>query len=352
DDYLWSSGGNTASISVSPTVDTEYYVTVTGINLCQDVDTVEINVLDAPETPEIPVGITNRCSAAATDTFTVSGVTNAVNYIWETDISGFGSISSNDTMAIIQWSADFYGELELYVTVENICGSETSAHLVITSIETPYVNLGDDQTICEGDSLYLEGPENATYTWSNGLDTQGIWVNTSNIYWIEASNNGCSSTDSIEVFTSDPEFSFAEDTIFTDLPYVLHSATGFDTYLWSTNETGESITVNEPGWYSVSMWNEYGCEVSDSVFVDDFTEITLQESFIFSLYPNPASHATQFRASSYPCTVAIYTITGNPIKRLPLESDKQIDLEPFAPGTYLIEVKTQNQTIKKRLVVL
>jgi hypothetical protein len=351
-DYAWSSGDNSASTTVTPTVDTEYYVTVTGVNLCQDIDTVEVNVFTTPGIPELPLGITDRCSSATTDTFTISTMDNVSNYVWETDISGFGSISSTDTMAIIQWSADFYGALQLFVTVENICGSETSEHLVITTTETPIVNLGEDQTICEGDSIFLEGPENAAYTWSTGLETQGIWVNTSNIYWLEASNNGCINTDSIEIFMSNPEFSFAEDTIHTDLPYVLHSSSEFDTYLWSTNDTEESITVTEPGWYAVSMWNEYGCEVSDSIYVDDLTDINTQDWFELSLYPNPARETIQIHASNYPCTVTIYTITGKKIKQIRIISDNHISLEGFNPGTYLIIAETTKQISQKRFVIL
>ncbi|MEA1874708.1 MAG: T9SS type A sorting domain-containing protein [Bacteroidota bacterium] len=351
-DYAWSSGDNTATTTVNPTADTEYYITVTGVNLCTDIDTVLVNIFTPPGIPELPLGIIDRCSSATTDTFTIPSINNISNYIWETDIIDFGSISSTDTMAIIQWSANFHGELQLFVTVENICGSATSEHLVITTTETPNVNLGENQTICEGDSTYLTGPENATYAWSNSLTSQGIWVSTSNIYWLEASNNRCINTDSIEISTSNPEFSFAEDTIYTDLPYILYSESGYDSYLWSSGETEDNITITEPGWYTVNMWNEYGCEVSDSVYVDDLTGIDLHETFSFSVYPNPANKAIQIHASNYPCTVTIYTITGRKIKQIRIKADRQINLENFSLGTYLIKAKTINQTSQKQFVIL
>ena len=352
DDYLWSSGGNTASISANPTVDTEYYVTVTGINLCQDVDTVLVFVVNSPGVPDIPEGITNRCSAVSVDTFTITSVTEADTYIWETDILGFGNITSMDTMAIIEWSPDFYGELALFVTVENLCGNDISEHLIITTIETPEVFLGDDFTICAGDSTYLEGPENTSYLWSTGLDTQGIWANEAGIFWLEAMNDGCSSTDSIEIFLSDSEFSFDQDTIFTNLPSVLHSASGFESYLWSTNETGESITVTEPGWYDVSMWNDYGCEISDSVYMDDLTGIDLHEPFSFSVYPNPANEMIWIKSSNYPFQIKIYDITGGLIYQENIKTARPIKIKKLAPGTYVLELNFSGQKLVKKLIIL
>ncbi|MFP4664655.1 MAG: cohesin domain-containing protein, partial [Bacteroidales bacterium] len=46
--YAWSTGDNTQDINVSPTADTEYYVTVTGVNSCTDEDTVQVTVHPLP----------------------------------------------------------------------------------------------------------------------------------------------------------------------------------------------------------------------------------------------------------------------------------------------------------------
>ena len=66
---------------------------------------------------------------------------------------------------------------------------------------------------------------------------------------------------------------------------VVTADAGMDEYLWSTGETTRSISVAEPGIYSVTVKNEYGCEVTkditviqstapviSSITVDDWTD--------------------------------------------------------------------------------
>jgi gliding motility-associated-like protein len=42
------------------------------------------------------------------------------------------------------------------------------------------------------------------------------------------------------------------------IPYQINTGSGFDSYLWSTNETSSSISVTQPGNYSLTVSNTYG----------------------------------------------------------------------------------------------
>ena len=46
--------------------------------------------------------------------------------------------------------------------------------------------------------------------------------------------------------------------------YTFDAGAGFDSYLWNTGATSQSITVNESGEYSVEVTNEFGCMNSDA----------------------------------------------------------------------------------------
>jgi len=48
---------------------------------------------------------------------------------------------------------------------------------------------------------------------------------------------------------------------------ILHAGTHFNSYLWSTGETTENITISKPGTYSVAVTDLFGRVLSDSIHV-------------------------------------------------------------------------------------
>jgi hypothetical protein len=59
-------------------------------------------------------------------------------------------------------------------------------------------------------------------------------------------------------------FGATNDTLVVDCPYTLDAGSGYISYLWSTNESGQSISAN-PGKYTVTVVDSYGCFGSQSV---------------------------------------------------------------------------------------
>jgi len=64
----------------------------------------------------------------------------------------------------------------------------------------------------------------------------------------------------------------------------LDAGPGFETYLWSTGSTNQSIIVAEPGEYWVEVANDFGC--------------TDRDTAVFSLYPLPPFHSAPIRISA------------------------------------------------------
>ncbi|MBK9732843.1 MAG: T9SS type A sorting domain-containing protein [Chitinophagaceae bacterium] len=62
------------------------------------------------------------------------------------------------------------------------------------------VDLGNDTTLCNGDSLILiAGSSDAAYLWSTGATDSSITINSSGSYWVTTSNGACAVSDTIVI---------------------------------------------------------------------------------------------------------------------------------------------------------
>ncbi len=80
------------------------------------------------------------------------------------------------------------------------------------------------------------------------------------------------------------DFSFLAGTTTT-----LDAGSGYDSYLWSTGATSQTISVGAPGTYQVTVTNN-GCTASDEIMIETFTtgvEELDKDVFQFSVSPNP-----------------------------------------------------------------
>ena len=68
-----------------------------------------------------------------------------------------------------------------------------------------------------------------------------------------------------------PTVDLGPDTIFTDQPdtVLLIADPGYTLYNWSTGGTNDTLAVpnNNSAWYSVTVYNQYGCSTRDSVYI-------------------------------------------------------------------------------------
>jgi PKD repeat protein len=128
----------------------------------------------------------------------------------------------------------------------------------------------DTILLCKGESKILDaGSQFSTYQWNTGETSQKISVNKEGYYFVTATNSGsCSLTDTVYVFESNPVIDLGRDTTFcTKPPVVLDAGAGFSSWLWSTGETTQKITVHNGGKYSVLAVNKYGCQAADTILV-------------------------------------------------------------------------------------
>lgn len=119
--YVWSTGATSTSITVSPTVNTTYYVTGLDMNGCSASDVVSVTVLPAAN------ALFTSVVVGATGVFTNLS-TNAVSYSWN---FGDGSPANNSANPSHVYSTN--GTYTVTLTVSGPCGSDTYTFVITIS---------------------------------------------------------------------------------------------------------------------------------------------------------------------------------------------------------------------------
>jgi hypothetical protein len=181
------------------------------------------------------------------------------------NVDGVWNTGEETSSITVSTSGDFF------VTNTTLCGSDTSNHILVTVNPPPDCGITGDLLICEGESTELCAPAGeASYLWSTGETTNCIAVTTADTYSITITDaNGCTSTCSVAVLVNPLPIC----TIIGDLLICEGESTelcvpaGEASYLWSTGETTNCITVTTADTYSVTITDANGCTSTCSVGV-------------------------------------------------------------------------------------
>lgn len=254
--YLWNTGATTATINVSPDNTTTYSVTVTE-NGCSDTDDVIVTVNAAPTANagndvSILEGESTTLSASGGDT-----------YLWST-----GETTQTITVAP--------NTTTTYSVTAFINGCEGSDDVVVTVESEVIADAGEDVTICEDSSTTLTASGGTNYLWSTGETTQSIIVspNATTTYSVTVSNENSSGIDDVTVNVNpNPIANAGSDVMISEGESTTLIASGGDSYIWSTGETTQNITVSPTStttYTVIAILN--GCEDTDDVVVIVETE--------------------------------------------------------------------------------
>ena len=211
-----------------------------------------------------------------------------------------GVWSSGETSASITVTTS----TDHFVTNTNECGSIVSNHIIVSVNPLPICSISGDLSICEGQSTELCVPPGAaSYLWSNGENTNCINVSLEGGYSVTVTSaNGCSNVcNETVVINSLPLCNITGDDILCEGQSTeLCVPPGAASYLWSTGESTNCITVDMEGTYSVTITDANGCtsECSETVVVNPLPlcEITgglivcLGESTELCVPPGAASY--------------------------------------------------------------
>jgi len=236
--YTWQDGSVGSTFQVTQTG--TYILQVS--NQCgMDADTVEVVFSGMPPAPSL-----------GPDTTACEGDTL---WLW----------SFADSGTLVSWQDGSMGlsyavsQAGLYVlTEENQCGAATDSIVIEFRAPPGTFSLGQDTTVCPGDSLWLEAPEtDLPLTWQDGSTLASLLVITPGVYSLSISNECGLQRDEIEVRVEErtPLLTFGPTMeICPGEAISLDATQAFEAYYsWSTGDLASSITVVHPGVYQVHV---------------------------------------------------------------------------------------------------
>ena len=260
--YEWSTGGEDIQLTV--TEPGAYILLIEG--KCNSVvDFIEVE--DLGSSPNIDLGV--DLSLCTGDSLELSVDPDGFDaFLWSTG-------SSEETITV-------FSEGVYFVVGSAICGISLDTIEVTINDEVPVIDLGEDQQVCVGDSVFLQvGSGVGDVTWNTGEVGAELTVDESGIYIATISSTCGVSTDSVEIeyLPETPTVSIqdsfqlcADETLAINLDSIENA-----TILWSTGSTESSIVIENSGQYSVLIEDE--CGVNGDEFYVDFTPVII-ESFL------------------------------------------------------------------------
>jgi len=225
--YLWSTGATTPSITVSPTVTTKYYCTVSdGVNTCKDSVTVTVSNIT---TNLITADTVKVCGTSTT----ISATTGLASYAWSN-----GANTASTTVTSSGWYK---------CTANN--GACTAVDSVYVSLFNPKITQ-NDTTVCAGTALTLTVNNNTALTSSLPANLRyglvGYWPFNGNAN--DESGNGNNGTVNGATLTSDRFGNVGK----------AYSFDGVSNYINVNNSSSLNITGTQ---ISISYWLRFENEL-------------------------------------------------------------------------------------------
>lgn len=267
--YEWSTGETTPSITVNSS---NTYTVTASLNGCDIIQSSNVNL-----TPFTPPNLgPELLIVCETETVTLDATTAGATYDW----------STGETTPTITVNSSAPGEYWVEVRADD-CAANDTINIEFTPSLT--IDLGEDATICENDTLILDTQINdlgAVHVWSNGEFTQSIIVVESGNYSVTVDNSGCTATDDINIEVQAlPQVNFASNLEICPAlseQITLDAANAGASFNWSTGETSQQITVTNGGLYTVEVNTNEGCRATASANVLERCEIILLVPTAFS----------------------------------------------------------------------
>lgn len=249
---IWNNGVSGSLLWVDSTFD--YHVLVTSTEGCATVDSIQVVV---NPNPTFSLGAdTSVCDQLS---LSVAGLST---YLWST-----GDI---DSLVYLNSSGTFWLE------GGNSFGCFYRDSITAEVFDSPNTALGNDTTLCFGQSLMLNAGNADHYNWNTSDTIQLITVDSAGLYTVFVSSGICNTTDSINVEV-DSLWSVSlggNQVICENEVLTLYSSQTGLTNQWYAEATGflgsgPTLEVSDEGIYWVITTNSMGCFSSDTIFAEE-----------------------------------------------------------------------------------
>ncbi len=254
--YSWTGPNGYISSDQNPTdaTDPGIYSLLVNVDGCESNPvTTEVEVNPAPD-----IIASNSGPYCLDDNIQLFGSTsasgNVITYSW-TGPNGYISSQQNPT------NATEPGDYSVMVTVDG-CESPTEL-TVVTVNQATSPSITGDTDFCEGAAAVIDaGSGYINYNWSDGTTTQSNNVASGGLYTVTVTDaNNCTAEASILVTenTNPVPVISGSATFCAGTSSLIDAGAGYTTYLWSTSESTQSITVTTTDVYSVTITDANGC---------------------------------------------------------------------------------------------
>ena len=224
-------------------------------------DSLFVNVIGG-ELPDFTLGSDTSFCYGSTIILSPGG--NFYHYNWQD--------GSHDTMYIADESGIYW------VQITDSSGCSATDSITVETYPAFDFNLGNDTTICDGDYIFLIGPDNyEQYQWQDGSDFTSYIADTAGIYWLEVSDtNLCVARDSLTLQVNKVENFLGPDTLMCEAgSYTIGTNPKYEQYFWFDGSDDSAYMVSEKGKYWVTVIDSMGCTGTDTLNLDYFPALTL-----------------------------------------------------------------------------
>ncbi len=247
--HSWSNGTTT----LANTVNVTGVYTLTAVSQANCVYAETMQVLSLP-TPYVHLG--NDTSLCIGETLVIEAGTagNGYVYLW------------NDSSTASDITVSNSGTYSVSASIQQCVAHDS---ITVQFHPQPQVNLGVDTGVCPSDQVLLDaGQTNGSYNWNGGAQSQTLTVQNPGSYAVTITENGCSGSDTVEVFHHTvPVVNLGSDIDLCDgNATILNAGNPGSTYQWSIGDLTQQVNVNTPGLYTVHVHNGF-CASKDSVLV-------------------------------------------------------------------------------------
>lgn len=207
-------------------------------NLC-----VTCNV---PQTTPCNVNLGPDLNLCPGQTATLNATTPGATYSWQNG-------STSPTFTVTQAGT--------YTVTINVNGCIDTDAVTVNYGVNPTVNLGNDVTLCPGQTLTLNATNpSSTYLWQNGSTAPTFTVTQAGTYSVSVTNSCSTVSDNIVVsYNVLPTVNLGPDqTICSGQSVILDATFPNSSYQWQDNSTSPTFTANQTGNYSVVVSNSCG----------------------------------------------------------------------------------------------
>lgn len=195
--------------------------------------------------------------------------------------NGFQIYQWHDKSNNSAYIAKKFGSYSVDVWDDNRC--HASAQISINMKENPPFCLGNDTTLCVGDSLQLIIPiEAEVYIWNTGQTTNTITVFSTGLFKAQTiQKNDCSRSDSLYVtFISPPESPFSDNIEYCqNEPESMPDLGEITDFKWHYNQT-DNMPVDTSAWYKFDAENAFGCISTDSIFIEIYSPPVIDTAYL------------------------------------------------------------------------